>query len=650
MKKALCTLSLVLSFCFSLWAGTVMTDFKNMSSYDFTGWELSQTDQDEGTTNPGRRFMDDGDAVTSPCFEGCVVLVSLDAKCVNMNQGAPSSLTILARCSPTDDWRVAAVLNFQTAGATNAVFSLARADDFRQFRLRFDKVSGTMRLMTFAATWRGDGEIDAPSDMVASQSPDGSLHATWPAVDGADGYKVYLWREEWKPWTGTPLWGETFAGCVNTGKNPKALEGEDLDAVADQPGWRGENLSLAAESADMIQINKASSTTGWLESAALPRMSGVTLVVRARAHTMQSDHVMPVYLVHEGVTNDCAQFELTDEMKDYAKAGLDIAEGDRLLLRSFVVGSQRRVLLDAVHFVGDDYEAGHVVTNWVVAGESVTTSEWTATGLEAEGQYRFAVRAVMGVNESEMSESVPVTLLPQEDVVAGAVALSTLATVDGRRMWYEDFSVFTNIYPKSDNVASWTNGVTVPHWQLYVGDAAPETLSRNFGTATASDFYAYWATNKVSDTYSLGTLTSGDRADLVYGVAFRNDTMGDVRQVRVRYDGLQFGFKNNVEQSLQCECLVTNEEVSVVASGDWRACDALRFTTPVVGGGGLESGKDLPVRRAYSADDLGVRVPRGGYLLIRWRRTKTTSAAAMAIDNVEMAFESAIQPTVMILR
>lgn len=627
-----------------------MTDFKNMSSYDFTGWELSQTDQDEGTTNPGRRFMDDGDAVTSPCFEGCVVLVSLDAKCVNMNQGAPSSLTILARCSPTDDWRVAAVLNFQTAGATNAVFSLARADDFRQFRLRFDKVSGTMRLMTFAATWRGDGEIDAPSDMVASQSPDGSLHATWPAVDGADGYKVYLWREEWKPWTGTPLWGETFAGCVNTGKNPKALEGEELDAAADKQGWRGEYVYLPVESADMLQINKADSSVGWLESPALSQMEGVTLVVRARAHTMQPDHVMPVYLVRGGVTNDCAQFELTDEMKDYAKTGLDIAEGDRLLLRSFVVGSQRRVLLDAVHFVGDDYEAGHVVTNWVVEGESVTTPEWTATGREVEGEYRFAVRAVMGANESEMSEPVPMTPLPQEDVIGGAVALSTLAMAEGRRMWREDFSVFTNIYPKSDNVASWTNGVTVPYWQLYVGDAAPETLSRNFGATMASDFYAYWATNKVSDTYSLGTLTSGDKADLVYGVAFHNDTSYDVRRIALRYDGVQFSFKNRSEQILLCECLVTNRLVSVATAGDWRPCTAAYFRTPVIGGTEDAEGREPPVSTPCSMDDLGVRVPRGNWALIRWRRTKTTSAAALAIDNVEVAFESAIQPTVVIFR
>ena len=629
-----------------------MTDFRVVDASVLDDWDVLQTEYD---SNNGRNFAEGGESITSPRYEGAVVSFSVSARMFGSGiADSGSALVVEARRGDESAWQNVLELVFANGSWTNETVSLSRGENFRQLRLTFRRgTAGTLRVRDFSATWREEGEIDAPCDVSVSVPTAGSLRAAWAPVDSADGYKVYLWREEWKPWTGTPLWGETFAGCVNTGKNPKALEGEDLDAVADQPGWRGENLSLAAESADMIQINKASSTTGWLESAALPRMSGVTLVVRARAHTMQSDHVMPVYLVHEGVTNDCAQFELTDEMKDYAKAGLDIAEGDRLLLRSFVVGSQRRVLLDAVHFVGDDYEAGHVVTNWVVAGESVTASEWTATGLEAEGEYRFAVRAAMGVNESEMSESVPVALSPEVEDAAAAVSLCALASDQGRRTWRESFDAATNLYTKSDvNKAAWTNGVTMPHWQLYVDDVVPEELSRNLGTASSADFYFFWATNRtpVSETYSLGTLTSGEKADLVYGVAFHNDTSYDVRRIALRYDGVQFSFKNRSEQILLCECLVTNLLVSVATAGDWRPCTAAYFRTPVNGGKEDAEGREPPVSTPCSMDDLGVRVPRGNWALIRWRRTKTTSAAAMAIDNVEMAFESAIQPTVMILR
>lgn len=653
--KISCERLLVLAFAgvfaWAVEAGVQTADFSVPEQVGAVGWDLTHTDWDSGTTNPGRKFTNDGDEATSPVYGGSVVQVYLTAKCVSMDKDAPSCLTLLGRDGETGEWQTATTVEFQNGSATNIVLNLARAKDYRQFRVRFDKGSGTMRLSSFTAVWREEDEVAAPYDLVVSEATANGFCATWQTDEPVEGYLFYLWREDWIGWRGNVVWGETFAGCENTGRNPKAIMDEQLDSMTDQVGWRGENLYLPAESVDVIQINKASSTTGWLESAALPRMSGVTLVVRACAHTMQPDHVMPVYLVKGNETNECARLELTAEMKDYEVPTLDIAAGDRLLFRSFVVGSQRRVLVEAIRLV-ESYVPGCTATNWIVNGASTAEAIWRATGLETNVAYRFAVRSVMGAHESEMSDVCSVMLSTEANPPEGAadVSLLRLERRNGRFVWRENFDRFAHVYPDSGNSALWVNGMTLPFWQLYEGDEAPDSLSRNMGAATVTGFYAYWATNKVVDSYALGTLTGSGKPAFVYGVAFCNDTPGDMRKVALRYDGVQFGFKNTGEQTLQCEWLVTNEEVSVVAPGDWHTCDALRFTTPVVGGGGLEGGKDLPVSSEYSVDDLGVKVPRGSRLLVRWRRTAATSAAAMAIDNIEVAFESAIQPTVVIFR
>jgi hypothetical protein len=67
---------------------------------------------------------------------------------------------------------------------------------------------------------------------------------------------------------------------------------------------------------------------------------------------------------------------------------------------------------------------------------------------------------------------------------------------------------------------------------------------------------------------------------LVFGTAFANDTEGMVRKVSVRYRGLQFGFRNDVEQKLEFDFLVTNELANVDCVGDWKSCPALAFASP----------------------------------------------------------------------
>ena len=143
---------------------------------------------------------------------------------------------------------------------------------------------------------------------------------------------------------------------------------------------------------------------------------------------------------------------------------------------------------------------------------------------------------------------------------------------------------------------------------------------------------------------------TGTAEELIYGLAFKNDTPFSARKISVNYDGVQFGFKNNAQQELLCECLVTNELVALSVEGDWRSCDELTFRTSRDSESGLKSGEDLPVVTAISSDVVGMIVPKDFYFMIRWRRTAVVSAAAMAIDNVVVSFEVQSRPMRVVVR
>ena len=123
-----------------------------------------------------------------------------------------------------------------------------------------------------------------------------------------------------------------------------------------------------------------------------------------------------------------------------------------------------------------------------------------------------------------------------------------------------------------------------------------------------------------------------------------------MRKIAVRFDGVQFGFKNKEVQELVCEYLVTNELVSIVADGDWRVCDDLTYFTSKDNTSGLESGKDLPVATEISAEITDASIPNDWHFMLRWRRSAISNAAAMAIDNVSVTFTVQSRPLTIVVR
>jgi hypothetical protein len=239
--------------------------------------------------------------------------------------------------------------------------------------------------------------------------------------------------------------------------------------------------------------------------------------------------------------------------------------------------------------------------------------------------------------------------LPPQPVL-DAISISGLSRKGGARFWQEDFGALANVFAAGKNQADWLNGTTLPHWQAYYGSASVAGITRNNGAGTQKGLYAYWATNKLASTYSLGVMTIGRADDFVYGLAFRNDTAFSARRVTVGYDGMQFGFKNSGTQELVCECLVTNELVTVAADGAWMECADLAYSTSKDIASGLNSGDDLPVVTPLAADIIGLSVPKDCYFLLRWRRSASMNGAAMAIDNVSVSFVSQSRPMTIVLR
>ena len=893
----------------SAWGGVVATDFIDDSNSNTNQWILSETLVD----GSGRKFSNDGESIASPIYDGAVVAVSLSAKNVGFRMdGVRSILKIEAKALGSESWTDIHQLVFVNGSATNETVSLSRRDNYRQFRLVFVKGVGTMRVSSFNATWRADGEVAEPRSLKAVDVTSDSFYATWEIEEPVECFLFDCWSESMTPWMGERRWQENFNSCVNSTKSPKKFT-EEMFGECGLAGWSGDFVYLPAGGNGTVQLNKVSDSVGWLITPELAPMENVELVVRACAFAMQPDHVMPVFIVRGGSTNELAAFELTESFADYHCSLPEILAGDRLAFKSFSVGSKRRVHIDSVSLV-EGFEPGHMVTNAVCDSVVVGYSEapgFHVEGLAAGGKYGFSVRAMSGGVESapsvmhmvetalfgeedesddwsgaaaseithtsfrmnwspvsgaagyrisvwtnvlegassgsvlwresfskamsststtaisnpesfsencadnqgwtiisnvypsvdagtvrlgntskpgelvtppldavsggtlrvklrrqtasegaifsvwrgtgnvlaEIGESQEIgemsteciwplpeigsgdclvfrsasgkksyrTLLDEVEILEGysagvpapdyalssvqvsessyavealpsavwmyaveaidgsgavvaastntvdlvnpppqpvldAVAISAIQRKGGERIWYEDFSSFTNVFPTSKNTADWLNGTTLPHWQAYCGDNPVSDVIRNNGAGTRKGLYAYWTTDKLVETYSLGTMTSGTAEEYVYGLSFRNDTAFSVHKVVVRFDGLQFGFRNMEVQNLACEYMVTNELVSVAADGDWHICDDLTYYTAENSSSGLESGKDIPVTTALSADITDVSIPNDCYFMLRWRRNVTSNAAAIAIDNVSVAFAVKSRPFYIVVR
>ena len=217
--------------------------------------------------------------------------------------------------------------------------------------------------------------------------------------------------------------------------------------------------------------------------------------------------------------------------------------------------------------------------------------------------------------------------------------------------WQETFDSCTNLFPGTANSCAWSNGVTLPPWQAFQDGEAPTTLARNKGGKASVGLYAYWASNEVVRTYALGMNVGSEAKACMWGVVFANDTVRRLKEFSLGYTGRQFGFHNTAAQTVSVEWLVTNALVGVDVVGAWNEVPSLTFTTPAIGRGDeLVSGVAPPVETRLAGALDGVRVEPGELLLIRWRRTHVTNAAALGVDDVQLTWTRAREPMLLLVR
>jgi hypothetical protein len=378
--------------------------------------------------------------------------------------------------------------------------------------------------------------------------------------------------------------------------------------------------------------------------------NNATLRIKALRQTVSEGTAFSVLLLTgETFVEIGAAKEIGDVITECVWSLPELQEGDRLVFRSASGKRSYRTILDEVELL-DGYSEGTAIPDYAVNSMISADNSFTIE-LMSKAVWTYAVEAIDSAGSIIMATTNNVDLVnPPPKPVIDAVDISTVTGEIGERVWKEDFSAFTNVFKTGKNTAIWLNGVTIPHWQAYYGNEPITELIRNNGAGTQKGLYAYWSTNKLYETYSLGVMTSGTADRLIYGLSFLNDTEYSVQKINVAFDCMQFGFRNTSEQAVVCEYLVTNELVSVCAEGCWCVCDNLIYRTTKDNNSGLVNGIDLPVKTVISAELKNISVPVNSYFMLRWRRTAVSNAAAMSMDNIAVSFTIQSHPFRIVVR
>ena len=512
-----------------------------------------------------------------------------------------------------------------------------------------------------------DGATSAPSDVCKTETPfrvdaggdaawggatvsqltHTSFRLDWPEFPGAAVYRVSVWTNVMEGASaGQVVFAESFSRAeASDSKTAIADSGTFNDSYADCSGW--EIVSNVYRSVDSSSVRIGNtSNPGELKMPPLQIAENSLLRVRVRRQDTDVGAIFSLWLSSGGTLREIGEAcEIGVEMTECRWTLPAITKEERLVLRSASGKRSCRTILDEVALV-EGFLEGVPVPYYAVNGAETDKLFVNAADLPS-ASWKFSVGALDGggVVLSACTNEVDLVNLPPSPVI-DAVALSEASRNGGMRIWREDFGSFASLFPHKDkNSASWLNGVTLPHWQAYGDGAELTSISRNKGAATKRGLYAYWSADQLVSTYSLGVLTTKDSGEYVFGLAFWNDTAFAVRKVAIAYDGVQFGFGNESAQELLCECLVTNELVSVAAEGDWRLCEELNFITPV-----FSSESEQPVATAISSEVHGISISKDDYFVLRWRRAATSSAVAMAIDNLSVSFAVQPRPMTIVVR
>lgn len=530
-----------------------------------------------------------------------------------------------------------------SAPVTNALFRIPSAAGVRFVSLSSAGLLG-------CAVETVDTRIPSPANLRIYDVSDDSLSVSWNAVDGAEGYRVEVFTNALVGASeGRELWRETFAGvATNSTASTKGFSMETFRSLVDTVGadWNG-SLVFPYDHADGAVRVGNTSNAGWLSTPPV-NAEAEEATLHFRAWRFDSDPSMtnraakPAFYgvdhVFGATTNSMGVVRLTTAPSNVVLSVPDWRAGGRFVFHSATNKYAYRFAVDGMS-LRTGYNAG-VPTSVVCSSKSVAAG---TTAAVFEGLPKAEVRVSVTALAASSSDDSPAADVSVDLAHPPASVALRAFPLDGAA-YSEAFDCLTNVTKKID----WRNCATVPYWQAFLdrgeGDVEPVAgINQNAGGITANGLYAWHDTEDSVVSRSLGTLATED-VGLVLGVAFRNAMETALTGLSAAFTAEQWNFRKGTK-TIPFEWLVTNELVSVVAEGDWRAVDAAAFTTVAA-----PSADNAVPRAERKTAAISADIPPGGYLLIRWTDAAKASSCPFAVDDVELRYTAKARATLITVR
>ena len=523
-----------------------------------------------------------------------------------------------------------------SAVSTAATFDLPETTDFRSFRIA---ASGAWDLAVFFAVLSATS-LDVPTGVVLSNNVTGtSFDASWNAVEGATGYRVYVWTNAVSGASaGTALWQETFANAPATESTSTTFKDSYTDSGAS--GWYAETV-YAYSQEGVVRIGNTKAK-GLLVSPLLPAFSESPLTLRVTAwRQATTDGVdMPLGIVSGDVTNIVGVVALGDEAATYHVALPALNADDRIAIFSPTNKTSARAIIDDVAIVSG-YSEGSIEPAYIVGGLDVGTATARSFTDLPSVPVQFAVDAYgrRGVTSAK-TEPVTVDLAnPDKVAVLNACPLSSLTSP--ALTYTQDFNSTASITATAGE-KEWLNGTTLPYWQAYKDADAVSSFNYNAGAGATGGLYVF-AADRSDPGRALGAYST-QSDEFSFGITFTNDTDRAVKLSSLAYSAQQWGFKNDTNQTLSVSAKVADGLDWISAYGDdWTD---LGSTQSVVYD--PEEAHDTPVSTSVEITSMEeLSIAPGQVLMLKWtiHSLKSGKPGMMGIDDVTVTFVPAKQGT-----
>ena len=512
-----------------------------------------------------------------------------------------------------------------TAASSASSFDFPESTDFRSFRL---VSTNGLSLSSFTAHVAATS-LDAPAAVAISNNVTGtSFDAYWSAVEGATGYKVYVWTNMVVgAAAGSAVWQETFANAPAT-NSTVVFKDEFTDNGTS--GWTYEK-AYASITNGAVRVGTTSGK-GVLVSPALQVFDEESLAIRITAWRQAAgDGVdMPVGVVSGDVTNIVGVVALGDEAATYHVSLPALNADDRIAIFSPTNKASARAIIDDVAIVAG-YSEGRVEPSYIATGDVGAATEYSLADLPSV-PVQFAVEAYgrRGVT-SEKTAAMEVDLAnPDKVAELNACLISSLAG----NAYTQNFDSLAAITAPTGN-KDWLNGTTVTYWQAYKNTSAVGLFGYNAGSGTTGGLYAL-AANRNDPVRALGAYST-QNDEYSFGLAFTNDTEKTMTLSSVAYLAQQWGFKNDTNQTMSVSAKVVDGLDWISAYGDgWTELGSTQSTVY-----GTADVHDTPVSTAVAITPAEeISIAPGQVLMLKWtvHSLKSGKPGMMGIDDVTVTF------------